>query len=332
MLLKIGSKGDDVKKLQEKLGLTADGIFGMGTQNAVKKWQSRNGLIADGIVGAKTWSKMFSTPVNINEKKSIIEPVANTLEIADKVEDYDIKEDLNLLPVQYKNPDKELRELAWTALEEMHLTSSWVGNDVYELRLNEELDIIKEKKFAPYFLVVRNMINWAKKEGIMVGPGRGSSAGSLLCYTLGITDIDPIEHGLLFFRFINPERNDFPDIDTDIQDSRRDEVKDYLVKQYRHVASIATFLQFKDKGVVRDVSRVLNIPLTDVNKVLKTVDTWDEFCTSRASAWFREKYPEVEVYGEQLRGRIRGTGIHAAGVVTSKDPILFTVYLHFKIS
>ena len=246
---------------------------------------------------------------------------ANTLEIADKVEDYDIKEDLNLLPVQYKNPDKELRELAWTALEEMHLTSSWIGNDSYELRLNEELEIIKEKNFAPYFLVVRNMINWAKKEGIMVGPGRGSSAGSLLCYTLGITDIDPIKHGLLFFRFINPERNDFPDIDTDIQDSRRDEVKDYLVRQYRHVASIATFLQFKDKGVVRDVSRVLNIPLTDVNKVLKTVDTWDEFCSSRSSAWFREKYPEVEVYGEQLRGRIRGTGIHAAGVVTSKDPI-----------
>jgi DNA polymerase-3 subunit alpha len=246
---------------------------------------------------------------------------ANTLEIADKVEDYDIKEDLNLLPVQYKNPDKELQELAMKSLEDMKLTSSWLGNDEYESRLVEELQIIKEKKFAPYFLVVMNMINWAKKEGIMVGPGRGSSAGSLLCYVLGITDIDPIKHGLLFFRFINPERNDFPDIDTDIQDSRRDEVKEYLVKQYRHVASIATFLQFKDKGVVRDVSRVLNIPLTDVNKVLKTVDTWDEFCTSKTSAWFREKYPEVEIYGDQLRGRIRGTGIHAAGVVTSKDPI-----------
>ena len=242
---------------------------------------------------------------------------ANTLEIADKVEDYDIKEDLNLLPVQYKNPDKELKELALNALSEMNLSD----NQEYNTRLSEELEIIKEKKFAPYFLVVRNMINWAKKEGIMVGPGRGSSAGSLLCYVLGITDIDPIKHGLLFFRFINPERNDFPDIDTDIQDSRRDEVKDYLVKQYRHVASIATFLQFKDKGVVRDVSRVLNIPLPDVNKVLKTVDTWDEFCTSKTSAWFREKYPEVEIYGDQLRGRIRGTGIHAAGVVTSKDPI-----------
>jgi DNA polymerase-3 subunit alpha len=165
------------------------------------------------------------------------------------------------------------------------------------------------------------MLNWAKKEGIMVGPGRGSSAGSLLCYTIGITDIDPIKHGLLFFRFINPERNDFPDIDSDIQDTRRDEVKDYLVRQYRHVASIATFLEFKDKGVVRDVSRSLNIPLSDVNKVLKTVDTWDEFCTSKNSVWFREKYPEVVRYGDQLRGRIRGTGVHAAGVVTSKEPI-----------
>jgi DNA polymerase-3 subunit alpha len=165
------------------------------------------------------------------------------------------------------------------------------------------------------------MIAWAKKEGIMVGPGRGSSAGSLLCYSLGITDIDPIKYGLLFFRFINPERNDFPDIDTDIQDSRREEVKDYLVRQYRHVASIATFLQFKDKGVVRDVARVLDIPLTDVNKVLKLVDTWDEYCSSKTTVWFREKYPEVEIYGDKLRGRIRGTGIHAAGVVTSKEPI-----------
>jgi DNA polymerase III subunit alpha len=241
----------------------------------------------------------------------------NSLEIANKVDDYDIKDGLNLLPVQYQDPDKELRELALEGLKERGLHE----NQVYLDRLEEELQIIKDKAFGPYFLVVRNMINWAKKEGIMVGPGRGSSAGSLLCYSLKITDIDPIEHGLLFFRFINPERNDFPDIDTDIQDSRRDEVKDYLVRQYRHVASITTFLSFKDKVVVRDVSRALNIPLADVNKVLKLVDTWDEYCSSRTTAWFREKYPEVERYGEQLRGRIRGTGIHAAGVVTSKEPI-----------
>ena len=239
-----------------------------------------------------------------------------TREVAAKVEDYAIEDHLDLLPVQYQNPDKELRDLAIAGLEKRNIL-----NDEYIARLDEELGIIKQKNFGPYFLVVRSMISWAKKEGIMVGPGRGSAAGSLLCYALEITDIDPIKHGLLFFRFINPERNDFPDIDTDIQDSRREEVKDYLVRQYKHVASIATFLQFKDKGVVRDIARVLHIPLTDVNKVMKVVDTWDDYCTSKQTAWFREKYPEIEVYGEQLRGRIRGTGIHAAGVVTSKYPI-----------
>jgi DNA polymerase-3 subunit alpha len=245
------------------------------------------------------------------------EMFASTIEIANKVEDYNIKEGLNLLPVQYKNPDKELKTIALEGLVERGLDK----NQEYLDRLDEELKIIKDKNFGPYFLVVRSMIAWAKKEDILVGPGRGSAAGSLLCYALGITDIDPIKHGLLFFRFINPDRNDFPDIDTDIQDSRRDEVKDYLVRQYRHVASISTFLEFKDKGVVRDVARAFNIPLSDVNKVLKMVDTWDEYCTSKSTAWFREKYPEVEVYGDQLRGRIKGTGIHAAGVVTSKEPI-----------
>jgi DNA polymerase-3 subunit alpha len=242
---------------------------------------------------------------------------SNTLLLAETVGDYGIQEGLNLLPVQYKSPDKELAKVALEGLAERGLSE----NQEYLDRLEEELKIIKDKKFAPYFLVVSNMINWAKKEEIMVGPGRGSSAGSLVCYALKITDIDPIEHNLLFFRFINPERNDFPDIDTDIQDTRREEVKDYLVRQYRHVASIATFLEFTGKGIVRDVARVLNIPLSDVNKVLKTVDTWDDFCTSKSTREFREKYPEVELYGEQLRGRIRGTGIHAAGVVTAKEPI-----------
>jgi DNA polymerase-3 subunit alpha len=242
---------------------------------------------------------------------------SNSIIIADKIDDYDIKDGLNLLPVQYKDPDKQLKKLALEGLVARGLGD----NKEYLDRLDEELQIINDKNFGPYFLVVQSMIAWAKKEDIMVGPGRGSAAGSLLCYCLNITDIDPIKHGLLFFRFINPERNDFPDIDTDIQDTRREEVKDYLVRQYRHVASIATFLQFKDKGVVRDIARVLNIPLTDVNKVLKLVDTWDDFCNSKSTRDFRDKYPEVEIYGEQLRGRIRGTGIHAAGVVTSKDPI-----------
>jgi DNA polymerase-3 subunit alpha len=241
----------------------------------------------------------------------------NTLEIADKIQDYNIKDNLDLLPAQYPKPNEELRSLSLEGLKAL----GFEGNEEYLARLEEELQVISDKNFAPYFLVVRNMIVWAKKEGILVGPGRGSAAGSLLCYALGITDIDPIKHGLLFFRFINPDRNDFPDIDTDIQDSRRDEVKDYLVRQYRHVASIATFMQFKGKGMIKDISRVLNIPLADVNKVNKTIDTWEDFCYSKQTEWFRDKYPEIEKYGELLRGRIRGTGIHAAGIVTSREPI-----------
>jgi DNA polymerase III subunit alpha len=228
---------------------------------------------------------------------------ANTFEVADKVEEYTIHRNLNLLPVEHKNPDETIRKYAESALRANNLHT----NQEYVDRLEEELAIIKEKKFASYF--------------IMVGPGRGSSAGSLVCYLLGITEIDPIVHGLLFFRFIDIDRDDWPDIDSDIQDSRREEVKDYLEKQYKHVASIATFLQFKDKGVVRDVARCFNIPLADVNRALKTVDTWEEFIFSKNTEWFRDKYPEVVTYGEQLRGRIRGTGVHAAGVVTSKQPI-----------
>jgi DNA polymerase-3 subunit alpha len=241
----------------------------------------------------------------------------NTLEIADKIEEYSIQRNLNLLPVEHRDPDDQIRKYAFSWLEANNLDT----NEEYVSRMEEELAIIKDKKFASYFIVVRNMLNWSKKNGIMVGPGRGSSAGSLVCYALGITEIDPIKYGLLFFRFINPERNDFPDIDSDIQDSRREEVKDYLERQYRHVASIATFLQFKDKGVIRDVARCLDIPLGDVNRALKAVDTWDEYLMSKNTSWFREKYPEVEIYGDQLRGRIRGTGVHAAGVVTSKMPI-----------
>ena len=262
------------------------------------------------LSGEEMWDAMAKDGV---EREDIF---TNTLAIAEQVEEYDIKENLNLLPAQYRDPDAQLEKLALSGLKARNLESQ-----EYMDRLNEELQIIKDKQFAPYFIVVKNMLSWAKKQGIMVGPGRGSSAGSLICYALGITDIDPIEHGLLFFRFIDPSRDDWPDIDSDIQDTRREEVKDYLVRQYRHVASIATFLKFKDKGVVRDVARVLNVPLPDVNKALKYVDTWEEFVRSKQTQEFRDRYPEVVEIADQLRGRIRGTGIHAAGVVTSKEPI-----------
>jgi len=245
----------------------------------------------------------------------------NTIEIASKIGEYDFYQGLDLLPVPKTNADEKLSQMAFEGLERLHLTSSWMGNDLYEQRLIEELEVIKSKSFASYFLVVADMINWAKTNNIMVGPGRGSAAGSLVCYTLGITDVDPIQYDLLFFRFINPERNDFPDIDTDFEDRRRKEVKDYLKKKFKHVASISTFTYFKDKGVVRDAARVFMVPLGEVNKTLKSVDTFEDFIESPNTKDFRVKYPEVVWLAERLRGKIRSVGVHAAGVVVAKDDI-----------
>lgn len=240
----------------------------------------------------------------------------NTLEIADKIGEYEYYENLSLLPKPRRDPNKQLGEMCTRALEERG-----INNDEYRQRLDEELGVIKDKDFASYFLVVADMINFAKNNDIMVGPGRGSAAGSLVCYLLGITDVDPIEYDLLFFRFINPERNDFPDIDTDFMDRRRGEVKEYLRKKFKNVASISTFQYFKDKGVVRDASRVFAVPLGDVNKALKGIETWEDFESNPNTRWFRDKYPEVTDLAHKLRGRIRAVGVHAAGVVVAKEPI-----------
>ena len=245
----------------------------------------------------------------------------NTMEIAGKIGEYDFNRGLDLLPIPKTNADQKLSDMAFEGLERLRLRESWLGNDVYDQRLIEELEIIKDKNFASYFLVVADMINWAKENEIMVGPGRGSAAGSLVCYALGITDVDPIEYDLLFFRFINPDRNDFPDIDTDFEDRRRKEVKDYLKKKFKHVASISTFTYFKDKGVVRDAARVFMVPLSDVNRAMKQVDTFEDFMDSPNTKEFRMKYPEVLWLAEKLRGKIRSVGVHAAGVVVAKEDL-----------
>ena len=241
----------------------------------------------------------------------------NTMEIADKIEEYDFYQGLDLLPVPKTNADQKLRQMALEGLKRLDLDKE----QVYIDRIEEELSIIKDKSFASYFLVVADMVNWAKDNNIMVGPGRGSAAGSLVCYALGITDVDPIEYDLLFFRFINPERNDFPDIDTDFEDRRRKEVKDYLKKKFKHVASISTYTYFKDKGVIRDAARVFMVPLSDVNRALKQIDTFEDYMDSPNTKEFRLKYPEVTWLAEKLRGKIRSVGVHAAGVVVAKDDL-----------
>jgi DNA polymerase-3 subunit alpha len=241
----------------------------------------------------------------------------NTIEVSDKIEEYDFNRGLDLLPVPKTDADEKLSQMASEGLKRLGLQDS----QVYIDRLKEELSVIKDKSFASYFLVVADMINWAKGNDIKVGPGRGSAAGSLVCYALGITDVDPIKYDLLFFRFINPERNDFPDIDTDFEDRRRKEVKDYLKKKFKHVASISTYTYFKDKGVIRDAARVFMVPLSDVNRAMKSIDTFEDFVDSPNTKEFRTKYPEVLWLADRLRGRIRSVGVHAAGVVVAKDDL-----------
>ena len=241
----------------------------------------------------------------------------NTMEIADKIGEYDFNSGLDLLPVPKTNADQKLAQMASEGLKRLGVAE----DKVYTDRLEEELSVIKDKSFASYFLVVADMIGWAKDNDIRVGPGRGSAAGSLVCYALGITDVDPIKYDLLFFRFINPDRNDFPDIDTDFEDRRRKEVKDYLKKKFKHVASISTYTYFKDKGVIRDAARVFMVPLQEVNRALKQVDTFEDYMDSPNTKEFRTKYPEVTWLADRLRGRIRSVGVHAAGVVVAKDDL-----------
>jgi len=245
----------------------------------------------------------------------------NTLRVADSVGEYPYHQELDLLPQpKGEDPDEILEQKCREGMRKRGLD----GIKKYEDRLTEELEIIQMKKFSTYFLIVADAVQWAKNKGIMVGPGRGSGTGSLANYVLDITDIDPIEYGLLFFRFIDPERDDYPDIDMDFEDKRRDEVKEYLRRKFKNVASIATFNYFKDKNVIKDAARVFRVPMSEVNKATKNVnappdhDFFDIFVESPQGKEFNDKYPEVMNLAGELRGRIRGEGMHAAGIVMSK--------------
>jgi DNA polymerase-3 subunit alpha len=248
----------------------------------------------------------------------------NTLRIAETVGEYPYFEGLDLLPNPGNdNPDRVLRSKALAGLRRRGIDEK----EGYLERLEDELKIIKDKEFSTYFLIVEDAIRWAKENNIMVGPGRGSAAGSLLCYALGITDIDPIEYGLLFFRFIDPSRNDFPDIDVDFADRGREQVKEYVRRKYKHVASIATFNMFGGKSSIKDAGRALGIPVAEVNRATKDndeqpgTDFFDHFLSSDKGREFHRKHPEVVGLAKALHGKLRGRGIHAAGLVVSKEPL-----------
>jgi DNA polymerase-3 subunit alpha len=241
----------------------------------------------------------------------------NTIAILNKVGEYEYKENLNVLPKPKADPLTELRRLCMDGLVRLGVST----DQRYLKRLEIELAIIEKKNFAPYFLIVADLVQEAKRRGILVGPGRGSAAGSLVVYSLDITTIDPIKRGLLFARFINEERNDMPDIDVDIQGSRRNEMKDYMVQKFKNVASVSTYTYFAEKGVIKDAARVFGIDLSEVNKATKSIVTFEQFMDSPNTKAFRDKYPEVLDLAQRLRGRIRGSGMHAGGLVVANKPL-----------
>jgi DNA polymerase-3 subunit alpha len=225
-------------------------------------------------------------------------------------------------------------EPEFTGLEGKQKLPNWPELEkVYRTRLEEELGMIEKTGFAGYFLIVSDFILWAKNQGIPVGPGRGSGAGSLVAYSLFITDIDPIEFKLLFERFINPERVSMPDFDIDFCQERRGLVIQYVEQKYgkENVSQIITFGKLQAKAVIKDVGRVLGLAFAETDQItklfpdelnIKLKDAYDNAPDLRTKIESDAKLKKVWEYALKLEGLYRNAGMHAAGVIITEEPIV----------
>ncbi|HEY6739083.1 MAG TPA: DNA polymerase III subunit alpha, partial [Actinopolymorphaceae bacterium] len=268
----------------------------------------------------------------------------NTLAIAERVDPSGMFESRNLMP-KFPVPDGMTEE-------EYFRAEVWRGMDRrfpdgyderYRQQAEYEMDVIISMGFPAYFLVVADFIMWAKRQGHPVGPGRGSAAGSIVAYAMGITDLDPIPHGLIFERFLNPDRVSMPDIDIDFDERGRSEVIRYVTEKYGadKVAMIATFGTIKAKAAIKDASRVLGYPYALGDKITKAMPPAVMGKDIPLSGIFDEKHPRYAEAGEVrslyeqdpdvrkvidtakgLEGLIRQTGVHAAGVLMSAEPLI----------
>jgi DNA-directed DNA polymerase III PolC len=253
------------------------------------------------------------------------EAIFNSFRIAEQC-------DANLPSAEMIHPEitKTLDQLCIEGAKRLEID---LKNETYKARLKRELDLIKEKKFEDYFHVVADMVNYAR-EHMLVGPARGSSCGSLVCYLIGITGIDPIPYDLLFERFIDINREDYPDIDIDFQEDKREMVFDYLRTKYGHdrVSRLGTISVFKAKSAITDVAKQLRIPVWEVQDLKDSIierstgdsraafcilDTFEQLDIGRKTL---EKYPELR-YSADLEGHARHTGVHAAGIIVTAHPV-----------
>ncbi|MGB0930781.1 MAG: DNA polymerase III subunit alpha, partial [Chitinophagales bacterium] len=274
----------------------------------------------------------------------------NTMEILDKIEPLQLARDVLLpafpIPKGFKTQDDFLRHLTYVGAKKRYGT---ITPEISE-RLDFELETIRRTGYPGYFLIVQDFTTTAREIGVAVGPGRGSAAGSAVSYCIGITNVDPIKYDLLFERFLNPERVSMPDIDIDFDDEGRQRVIDYVVEKYgqKQVAQIITYGSMKAKSALRDVGRVMNIPLQEVNVVAKTFPDnlkaslgkvlaegdVDKKLKSSLNADELQKAHEFRKLAEgnlpiaqmiraakKLEGSVRNTGVHACGVVITPDDV-----------
>jgi len=238
------------------------------------------------------------------------------------------------VPEGFSTPEEYLR---YIAREGLHTRYANLSPEAVE-RLEFELDVIIKMGFTGYFLIVWDFIHWAKEHGIPVGPGRGSGAGSIVAYSMRITDIDPLKYDLLFERFLNPERISMPDFDVDFDFERRGEVIDYVAEKYGHdrVAQIITFGTLKAKAVIKDVARALDIPFDEANQIAKLVP--EDLKISLAKALAKEpklaalvqnpRYSELFSIAAKLENLHRHSSLHAAGIVIGKSVLTDYVPLY----
>jgi DNA polymerase III subunit alpha len=277
-----------------------------------------------------------------------LEAVRNTAAVADRITpsvivDTGLKIPAYPVPVPEKSPDEYLEDLAKEGLDRRLARPAPLvaggkpskSRAEYDERLAWELSVILKMGLSSYFLIVWDFIKYAKDEGIPVGPGRGSAAGSLVAWALGITDVDPLRYDLLFERFLNPDRISMPDIDVDLCERRRGEVIEYVRRKYgrENVGQIITFNSMKARAVIRDVGRVLDVPLAEVNRLCSLIPSNPGKPTMLAEARrdvreLAEALRENETYrrlfdlGERLEGVSRHAGVHAAGVLIAPKPLV----------
>ncbi|MHA8066339.1 DNA polymerase III subunit alpha [Aquirufa sp. ROCK2-A2] len=296
----------------------------------------------------------FKTTAEMTQLWSHIpESIDNTNEIVGKVDTLELKKDVLLpnfqIPKTFLTQDDFLEHLTWEGAKKRYVDI----DQIVEERIKFELHTIRTMGFAGYFLIVADFINAGKELGVYVGPGRGSAAGSVVAYCLGITNIDPIKYNLLFERFLNPDRKSLPDIDTDFDDEGRQKVIDYVVDKYgrNQVAHIATYGTMAAKMSLKDVARVLDLPLSESNALAKLVPDKPKISLERVvnapltgegslsdkenlSSDELEQVKQLREINAQgglasrviesaliLEGSVRGTGIHAAGIIIAPNDL-----------